>query len=510
LTERIEMNILLIHPPVVKPCEPPAGPAILAGSLKARGIGSVSLDANLEGLLWLIDAARGDDVWTRRAVRNRAADLERIKDPGTYRRPARYRRAVSDLNRLAAVAAGKAGVQINLSNYRDERLSPLKSGDLVRAAEGPERNPFYDYFRPRLSELLDTGRFASVGLSLNFLGQALTTFAMIGFLRRLQPDLKIVLGGGLVTSWMSRLDLRRILRGWVDEVIAGPGEEPLLKLSGVEPDSRCYTPSYAGYPWPDYFSPGPILPYSASRGCYWRRCRFCPERAEGSRYCPVPPDRVISELAELQAETDPVLIHFLDNAISPALLEALVRNHSGAPWYGFARIAPQLADPDFCRALKRSGCAMLQFGVESGDQGVLDDLEKGIDLKTASAALKNLKAAGIATYVYLLFGTPAEDEAAARKTLDFTARHGECIDFLNIAVFNLPVGSEETAELQTGSFYEGDLSLYTDFTHPRGWDRKTVRLFLEKEFKQHPAVKAIVLRDPPVFTSNHAAFFGFP
>lgn len=501
------MKILLIHPPVAKPCEPPAGLAALAGALKAGGVENVLLDANLEGLLWLIGSARGDDVWTRRAVRNRAAHLERIKDPATYRHPARYRRAVSDLNRLAAVAGGRAGVQVGLSNYRDERLSPLKSGDLLRAAEEPQRNPFHACFRPRLAELLDGGGFTHAGLSLNFLGQAPTAFALIGLLRRLQPDLKIVLGGGLVTSWMSRLDLRGIFRGWVDEIIAGPGEEPLLKLSGIEAGSGSFTPCYAGFRRPDYFSPGPILPYSASRGCYWRRCRFCPERVEASRYSPVPPDRVVSDLAALRTEIDPVLIHFLDNALSPALLEFLIDNHPGAPWYGFARITPQLADPDFCRGLKRSGCTMLQLGVESGDRRVLDELGKGIDSETASRVLKNLKAAGIATYVYLLFGTPAEDEAAAGKTLDFTARHAECIDFLNIAVFNLPVGSEDAASLPTGSFYEGDLSLYADFTHPSGWDRKKVRLFLEREFKQHPAVKPIILRDPPYFTSNHAPFF---
>ncbi|HAM50851.1 MAG TPA: radical SAM protein, partial [Nitrospiraceae bacterium] len=73
-------------------------------------------------------------------------------------------------------------------------------------------------------------------------------------------------------------------------------------------------------------------------------------------------------------------------------------------------------------------------GIESGDQNVLDALEKGISVEVASMVLKNLKKAGIATYVYLLFGTPAEDETAARKTLEFTAQHCNSIDFLNLAI----------------------------------------------------------------------------
>jgi hypothetical protein len=128
-------------------------------------------------------------------------------------------------------------------------------------------------------------------------------------------------------------------------------------------------------------------------------------------------------------------------------------------------------------------------------------------LKTASAALKSLKAAGIATYVYLLFGTPAETPAAARRTLAFTVEHAAEIDYLNLAIFNLPAWGPDGERLHTGEFYEGDLSLYRPFTHPCGWNRGEVRRFLEREFKRHPAIAAILRRDPPFFTSNHAPFF---
>jgi len=149
---------------------------------------------------------------------------------------------------------------------------------------------------------------------------------------------------------------------------------------------------------------------------------------------------------------------------------------------------------------------MLKLGLESGDQGVLDALKKGIDLKTAAAVLKNLKAAGIATYVYLLFGTPAETREAAERTREFTLAHAEEIGFLNLAIFNLPAYGSGADELDTGEFYEGDLSLYRRFSHPGGWNRGEVRRFLENEFKKAPAIAAILRRDPPFFTSNHAPF----
>ena len=151
---------------------------------------------------------------------------------------------------------------------------------------------------------------------------------------------------------------------------------------------------------------------------------------------------------------------------------------------------------------------MLQLGIESGDQKVLDSEHKGIDLEVVSLALKSLKKAGIATYVYLLFGTPSESQEEARKTLAFTVQHAREISFLNLAIFNLPIYGQEAQELETRMHYDGDLSLYADFHHPRGWHRTRVRQFLDKEFKRHPAIAAIIRRDPPIFTSNHAPFFG--
>jgi hypothetical protein len=68
----------------------------------------------------------------------------------------------------------------------------------------------------------------------------------------------------------------------------------------------------------------------------------------------------------------------------------------------------------------------------------------------------------------------------------------------------MPLYGEEAAFYCNQPFYEGDLSLYTAFKHPEGWDRKQVRHFLETEFKRHPAVAAIIRNDPPQFSSNHA------
>ena len=166
---------------------------------------------------------------------------------------------------------------------------------------------------------------------------------MIGFLRRAFPQLRIVLGGGLVTSWMRRPDWKNSLRGPRGRADRRTGRGP---ASGPPREGTRRRPGPAGPRRlsPDRLpgSPGTILPYSASSGCWWRRCSFCPERAEGNPYRPLPPAQVTADLRALVAETRPALIHLLDNALSPALSDALAAEPPGC---ALVRLRPDHAPP---------------------------------------------------------------------------------------------------------------------------------------------------------------------
>ncbi|MGE4560925.1 MAG: radical SAM protein [Desulfobulbus sp.] len=501
--------MLLIHPPLAKAAEPPAGITALAGCLRRHGGDCTLVDANLEGQLWLIDAAHNPaDTWSTRALKHRDRNLAALRAPATYGNIDRYQRAVRDCNRVLELAASRqAELSLNLANYEDNRLDPLASADLRKAAVNYRANLFVPWFEQRLVPLIEARSPRFIGISLCYLSQALCTFSLIGFLRATFPGIPLILGGGLVTSWMSHAGWNNPFADLVDHCVAGPGEAPLLALLGLNGQQEDTAPDYADLPLADYLAPGLILPYAASRGCYWNKCTFCPEPAEQSRYRPIAPQTVVAHLNHLCNRTKPVLVHLLDNAVSPALLETLCDTPPGVAWYGFVRFDAHLADLDFCRRLRRSGCVLLKLGLESGAQQVLDAMHKGIALDLVERVLANLHQAGIATYVYLLFGTPSESIAEARHTLTFVLRHHRAITFLNLAIFNMPIGSPESRTLAGKNFSGGDLSLYRDFQHPRQWDRRSIRTFLDREFKRQPEIGAILRRDPPWFTSNHAPFF---
>jgi hypothetical protein len=502
-------SILLIHPPVSKPCEPPAGLAKLAWALREQEVDCRIYDAGIDGILGMLcRPVSADDTWSRRALANRAANIDALRSLDLYHNRDRYKRAVMDTHRVLHMAGLESDADITFSNYGSPALSPVRSADLVQAAEQFESNPFHSIFSKKVLALFEQREPDIVGMSINFISQALCAFAMIGFIRKQLPHVKIVCGGGLVTSWMNIPKLGNPFGGLVDEMVCGPGENRLIEMctgkQGLASSVTGY--DFSSFDMDRYFAPLRVLPYSTSRGCYWKKCAFCPETAEDAPYLAGTPQAIVADLRRVAAQTSAGLVHFLDNALSPRLLAYLIDHPPGIPWYGFVRVTGHLTDPTFVRELKASGCIMLKLGVESGDQEVLDALGKGIDIGTVSQSLDTIHGAGIATYVYLLFGTPPENETRARRTLDFTLRHAAFIDFLNLAIFNLPACSDEAVGLETLDFYEGDLSLYREFNHPQGWNRDRVRHFLSKTFKKPSAIRTILNNDPPFFTSNHAPF----
>jgi hypothetical protein len=321
--------------------------------------------------------------------------------------------------------------------------------------------------------------------------------------------MKVALGGGLVTSWIAGglIDEGESFGGLADAAIAGPGEEALSRLLGSGGGRNAEPLGLEGFAHVRYFAPARIVPYNFSSGCPWKRCTFCPEKAENMPYIGLSAEEATARVARIAEDWGPGLFHFTDSEIAPIHLEALAASPPPAPWYGFARFSSRLLDRRFCRSLAASGCVMLQLGLESGDQALLDKLGKGTKVDEIGIILENLAEAGIGTYVYVLFGTPEEDRSSALRTRDFVAARADRIDFLNIAIFNLPAMSAEAKRLETRSFFEGDLTLYKDFRHPLGWDRSVVRRFLAEDFEAVSEIRSIVNRTPPVFSSNHAPFF---
>ena len=279
-----------------------------------------------------------------------------------------------------------------------------------------------------------------------------------------------------------------------------------------------FLPDFGFAPLREYLSPEPVLPVAASRGCYWRRCRFCPEAvAPIHPYRATDPGTFPTLLRELSDRYGVRRFHLTDNAIPVAILRSMADAGSvlrGLSWHGFARFERELLEPEFASSLAAAGCSMLQLGLESGSQPLLDRMGKGTRVADASAILSNLSRAGIVAYVYVMLGAPGETETDAERTRSFLAEHAGEIGFLNLSILNMPrdaswSGIAEGGAPREGGFNDEDepLGLYRRVPASDGWGRAQARRFLQKRILGDPAIRAIAARTPPWFGDSHAFFF---
>ncbi len=527
------MTTLLLHPPALKPGEPPLGPAILLAALRRHGIDSRVIDANLRAFLYLLQPKRlataaGPVLSTamKRTLRHAPDALALLCSPGALDSFPRYRTAVGYLNRALGLY-GESAERLTLGDYSHGTLSEFAPADLERLASGEASTLFRDYFENELLPQITAMKPCTVAVTVNYRHQVLPAFELAGMLRQLAPGLRIVGGGGMFTSWRGMLREQDCRFSAFDHIVFGPGEALLPRIAsgegglayflegGNEIDFR---PDFGSADLGDYFSPLPVLPVGASRGCYWQRCLFCPEAATPTHpYAAHPAADFPDLLLDLRRRYGVSRFHLTDNAIPVAALRRLAARRddlAGIIWHGFVRFEPALLEPGFVEDLAVAGCTMLQLGLESGSQEVLDRLGKGTRLDDAAAVLERLHRVGIASYVYVMLGTPGETEADAERTLGFLEEHAARISFLNISIMNLPresalVGEGGETEIHSSVLMDDGqpLGLYRSFKPASGWGRGEARRFLRRRLLASSAVREILNRIPPWFTSNHAPFF---
>jgi anaerobic magnesium-protoporphyrin IX monomethyl ester cyclase len=155
-----------------------------------------------------------------------------------------------------------------------------------------------------------------------------------------------------------------------------------------------------------------------ARGCPYN-CTFCANSRRKVKFRPL--DSVIEELRFLK-ETyyiDGFYIHddtfSIKNDRVIEFCERLMDLRYRFVW-GMEGRVNQFPDTVF-RALEKSGCIQIDFGVESGSQESLDRMKKGIKVNDTEEVFRRCRAENIRTYANILINTPEETEEDVRKTI---------------------------------------------------------------------------------------------
>lgn len=79
-------------------------------------------------------------------------------------------------------------------------------------------------------------------------------------------------------------------------------------------------------------------------------------------------------------------------------------------------------DEELVKAMKKSGCERLQYGLESGTQKVLNNLRKGINIEQIRKAVEITRKYGITVFADFMLGSPGETREDILKTIDFAKK----------------------------------------------------------------------------------------
>jgi radical SAM superfamily enzyme YgiQ (UPF0313 family) len=282
-------------------------------------------------------------------------------------------------------------------------------------------------------------------------------------------------------------------------------------------ENEVLAPDLESTAWDSYLVPQPTVPVALGRGCYWRRCTFCPDYLH-PKYRACGPDSLQGWLEAVAARfPQGAMLHLTDSALSPALLsrvaEVIHTRRLPLRWHGFVRLEQRYADPDFMARLAKGGCVMLQWGLETASPRLLQLMEKGITAEQSRVVLRSSAQAGIRNHAYLLFGLPTETESDRELTLTFIQEEAETFHDLNASILNLPRRSPMhddakrygiTALSAFGK--ETDLSLYDDFRCGDSHPRLEARHWLAARFAKDPVVKRILGDLNAPFKANHGCF----
>lgn len=517
------MKTWLIYPPFADPTQPYLSLPYLKGCLRARGRDATVVDLNVEAAhhllgrdfiygcaeriavhfsrlnhqktlsrheqmayLALADARQAALRWLQAHTQpvKIFQDPDRFYDFRTYRRA---RHLAEDAMTCAGAAAFPYNFHFNraahavlpwgtrlLSRYFQERHSPL--------------DRFYrDFIR---NSGIRTGDV--VGLNLTFISQIPEVFYLVQLLRRMVPDLFIVLGGSCLQQILAHAgeSARRWIVTIADAACLFEAEQTLAlllealgeqwcrsdpgvrhrrlrdvpNLLSLDPEGRLHhgpvaitdlkslpVPDYSDLDLDRYLAPERTLLYAPTRGCYWNRCAFCDyglNRTQCHGYREMAADEAARQLRALSVQYGVRNFYLSVDVMAPkfaeALAAALLENKADIRWSADFRIEKYYT-PARCSRLFQSGLRAVAFGVESGCDRMLRQMDKGITVEMVRQVNRCFHQAGIATAWMTFSHHPRERAQDALGTVRLIVRQRSVVDLFILGRFGLTSGSDIAA-----------------------------------------------------------------
>ena len=270
----------------------------------------------------------------------------------------------------------------------------------------------------------------------------------VRIIKEKMPDVKTIIFGSHATFYSEKV----LSMPEVDFIISGEAENPIRDLiSNKNPEKiksigfkengklrmnreRYDVANLDELPFPDwtmlpknlvYFHPlVERIPWTtavSSRGCSGR-CNFCISPSFFGKYRQRSAENVVNEMKHI-AELGYREVFYRDETFTVSrkrtleICKEIIASDLDISWICNSRV--DTIDKERMVAMQKAGCHTIKFGVESGNQKILDNIQKGTTLKQARNAFRIAREIGLKTHAHFMLGCIGETKETLRDTINF-------------------------------------------------------------------------------------------
>ena len=208
----------------------------------------------------------------------------------------------------------------------------------------------------------------------------------------------------------------------------------------------------------------PVGNVITSRGCPFN-CLYCGSRGfwgANVRFRSI--ENIIGELGILIERYGVKEIKFWDDTFTLRkervieLCKGIIEEGFDLTWSVLTRV--DCLEKEMLKWMKRAGCWEVDFGIDSGNQKMLNNLNKQATLHDAVLGVKLVKDAGIEAKGNLIFGIPGETPEMIRESIEFVKKLD--LDYLNCCIM-CPIPNSNMFEMakENGWIFDWNWDHYT-------------------------------------------------
>lgn len=192
----------------------------------------------------------------------------------------------------------------------------------------------------------------------------------------------------------------------------------------VEDLDKLPLPAYDLIPMKKYSSIISLHPVStilSSRGCPFH-CAFCFKQPTDLRLRMRSPKKVVDEIELLVKRYGIKELMFYDDTLTlrrdhiVGICNEILKRRIKVKWESLTRV--NSVNQSLLKLMKKAGCHMLRYGIESGDERIIRLMKKGIKIEKVKQVLKMTHEVGMDIFAYFMIGYPTEDEETINKTIN--------------------------------------------------------------------------------------------